>query len=92
VTAAERAADKYGRPIYRDSEVPPVSDGFAVWRGLTVKPGPATPGNSVGGCHPSDGRRPYARCEHGWVRSGAWWLHCLDCHHGRRTTQENGQP
>lgn len=76
----DRPRDEYGRVLYEHDEIPPVSDQFAVWRGKVVRPGPATAGNSVGGCHPSDGRRPYATCTNGWVESGAWWLHCYDCH------------
>ncbi len=78
----DRQRDQYGRPIYRHNEVPPVSDTFAVWRGLTVMPGPANRSNSVGGCHPKPPKRPYATCTSGWVRSGDWWLHCADCHDG----------
>ena len=76
-----RPVDQYGRPIYADHEVPPVDAGLSVWRGGITKDYPPDPGKQVSGCHPTTpGRRPYAECFHGWVRSLDWWLHCADCH------------
>ena len=77
---SERSVDEYGRPIYRDSEVPPVDASMCMWMGNITTCHPPTPANSVGGCHPKNGHPSYATCFHGWVRSGAWWLHCSDCH------------
>lgn len=76
----DRPRDRHNRPMYLDHEIPPVDCGLAMWRGNVTAEHPPTPANSVSGCHPTDGRRPYATCEHGWVRSGDWWLHCTDCH------------
>ena len=71
-------ADEYGRPVYPVGDVPPADNQkIAVWRDRVVATGPSYSGNSVSGCH---AERPYAPCVEGWVPSGAWWLHCADCH------------
>jgi hypothetical protein len=85
----ERRVDKHGRAIYGEWETPPIDAYFAQWMGATVAGEAPYPGNQIGGCHPTDGRRPYATCiRGGWVRSGAWWLHCADCHPAAALNQE----
>ena len=75
-----RTADEHGREFYTRGEVPPVDAGLAMWMGNVTADYPPNPANQVSGCHPGDGRKPYAECFRGWVRSGRWWLHCADCH------------
>lgn len=85
---AELRKDEHGRTLYPDSVVPPVDAGLSMWKGNVTADYPPDAGNSVSGCHPSDGRRPYAVCDQGWVRSGRWYLHCTVCHPAPRPTEE----
>jgi hypothetical protein len=80
--------DEHDRIMWPDSVVPEVGAGFGVWQGNVVTPDLPYDGNSVSGCHPTDGSRPYATCTSGWVRSGAWWLHCSVCHPYTRAENE----
>ena len=65
-----RETDQWGRPVYRDDEIPSPTDLFAVWRDRLT--------------HPSEVSMPAVRdhtfvCVGGWIASGSWWLHCGRC-------------
>jgi hypothetical protein len=69
----ERKRDEYGRLVYEDHEVPPISDEIAVWRGRATVAGQPAPGTTTRMHLTPAGRDT---CVEGWVRSDRWWLHC----------------
>jgi hypothetical protein len=76
---ADRPRDKYDRVLYRDDEVPPIGEGFGVWRGRVVTPDAPYGGNTISGYTHTGRPRGDIPCIDGWVPSGRWWLHCGRC-------------
>lgn len=60
-----RPRDEYGRAWFAPNEVP--DEGLAHWKGLLT--------------HPTAVHIPpdHRVCDHGWIESGEWWLHCGTC-------------
>jgi hypothetical protein len=71
-----RPRDEYGRLLYADHEIPPISDELALWRGMVTVDGLPDASNTTTMHRHRSGYDP---CVEGWVRSGDWWLHCGYC-------------